>query len=155
MPDTLTRPHGAPIDWPEFPAVPTLVTDHPLPPEQWPALALSWRLVTAHVLNPDRGDVISAWLTEPRAPGPLAVAYRHRFNHSHPYGWACGVHVFMVPVRNGNRADARLSYDCTRSGIARTPEEARARALRHVAELHKDAAVPYVARSLRAGRFYC
>ncbi|MGW7319207.1 hypothetical protein [Streptomyces sp. NPDC054865] len=48
-----------------------------------------------------------------------------------------------------------MSYDCRRSGIARTPEEARAQAVRHVTELHQDAAVPYVARSLRARRFYC
>ncbi|MFJ4741268.1 hypothetical protein [Streptomyces sp. NPDC088775] len=155
MPDTLTRPHGAPIDWPEFPAVPPLVTDHPLPPDRWPILALSWRLVTAHVLNPDRGDVISAWLTQPDAPGPLAVAYRHRFCRSHPYGWECGVHVFRVPVRGGRRPGARMSYDCTSGGIARTPEEARAQALRHITELHQDAAVPYAGRSLRARHFYC
>lgn len=154
MLDTLTRPHGAPIDWPEFPAVPPLVTDHPLPPDQWPALALSWQLVTAHVRNPASGDVISAWLTQPGAPGPVAVAYRHRFNRSRPYGWRCGVHVFSVPVAGAAYALTRMSYDCSRGGVARTPEVARDCAMRHIAERHPDAAVPYAARALRARRFY-
>jgi hypothetical protein len=154
MLDTLARPQGAPSDWPEFPAVPPLVTDCPLPSDQWPALALSWQLVTPHVLNHGRGDLINAWLTQPGAPGPLAVAYRHRFNRSHPYGWQCGVHVFSVPVTGAANTSMRMSYDCTGNGIARTPEEARAAALRHVAERHQDAAVPYAARALRACRFY-
>ncbi|MFI5749030.1 hypothetical protein ACIBBE_24560 [Streptomyces sp. NPDC051644] len=154
MPEAVRRPVGAPTDWPEFPAVTPLVTDHPLPDGQWPALALSRQMVTPHVLNPDRSDVISAWLIQPGAPGPVAVAYRHCFNRSHPHGWQCSVYVFSVPVAGAAYARTRMSFSCIGHGIARTPEEARANALRHVTEQHQDAAVPYAARVLQASRLY-
>ncbi|WP_329317217.1 hypothetical protein OG723_44445 (plasmid) [Streptomyces sp. NBC_01278] len=154
MHSPLLRPNGSPADWPEFPAVTPLRTDTPLPAEQWPALALSWQMVTPHVLNPDQGDVIDAWLTQPGAPGPVAVAYRHRWNRSHPHGWHCGVHVFSVQPAGAAHTRCRMSYDCTTWGIERTPEEARDGALRHISDEHQDVAVPYPARALRAQRFY-
>ncbi|MER7497085.1 hypothetical protein ABT033_31370 [Streptomyces pharetrae] len=155
LPTLLPRPTGAPADWREFPAVPPLITDDPLPPEQWPALALSWQTVTPHVLNPDVGNVVDAWLTQPGAPGPVAAAYRHRWNRSHPYGWSCGVHIFNAPVAGAAYAGKHMSYDCQEWGIERTPEAARDGALRHIEEQHQDVAVPYAARALRAARFYC
>lgn len=150
----LARPTGAPADWPEFPAVAPLPTDNPLPPEEWPALALSWQMVTPYDPDPVVGNVVDAWLTQPGAPGPVAVAYRHRWNRSHPYGWSCGVHVFSVPVAGAEYAGKRMSYDCRGWGIERTPAEARDGALRHIGEQHQDVAVPYVGRALRARRFY-
>ncbi|MFE1289709.1 hypothetical protein [Streptomyces sp. NPDC058751] len=154
LPALLPRPIGAPADWPEFPAVTPLVTDGPLPAEQWPALALAWQMVTPHVLDPDLGHVVDAWLTQPGAPGPVAVAYRHRWNRLHPYGWSCGVHVFSVPVAVAAYAGPRMSYDCRGWGIERTPDAARNGALRHIGEQHQDVAVPYAGRVLRARRFY-
>ncbi|MFD4933479.1 hypothetical protein [Streptomyces virginiae] len=151
---TLTRPSGAPADWPEFPAIPLLRTATPLPAAQWPALALSWQMVTPHAINPDQGNEIDAWLTQPGAPGPVAVAYRHRWNRSHPYGWHCGVHVYRVPLAGAGNTRSRVSYDCRRWGIHRTPEEAQDGALRHVHDEHQDAAVPYPGRDQRAHVFY-
>ncbi|MFJ8301309.1 hypothetical protein ACIQ9R_36160 [Streptomyces sp. NPDC094447] len=154
LPAPLPRPTGAPADWPEFPAVAPLITDTPLPADQWPALALSWEIVTPHTLNPDVGDVVNAWLTQPGAPGPVAVAYRHRWNRTYRYGWSCGMHVFSVPIAGAARAGRLTSYDCQKWGIESTPEAARDNALRHVGEQHQDAAVPYAPRLLRARRFY-
>ncbi|MFF9192584.1 hypothetical protein [Streptomyces rochei] len=150
----LPRPRTAPADWPDFLSVTPLPTSTPLPADEWPALALTWQMVTPHVLHPDRGNVISAWLIQPGAPGPVAVAYQHRFNRSHPYGWQCGVHVHAAPLQEARYAQSTVSYDCQGSGITRTPEAARDAALRHIEEQHQDAAVPYTGRVLRARYFY-
>ncbi|MFF2228633.1 hypothetical protein ACFVV7_35535 [Streptomyces globisporus] len=154
MPETARRPAGAPADWPDFPPVAPLVVERALAPQEWPALDLTWRLVTPHVLDPALGHVISSLLVQPGAPGPVAVAYRHRFSRSHPYGWECGVYVFDVPVVAKGYERTRMSFSCIGHGIARTPEEAREQASRHVTDKHPDAGVPYAARFVFGSRLY-
>ncbi|WP_438306582.1 hypothetical protein ACSHXN_43905 (plasmid) [Streptomyces sp. HUAS TT11] len=146
----LPRPGGAPADWPEFSTPELAGTDAPQAADDWPAPQLTWRHCTPHVLSPARGDVVDAWLIQPGAPGPVAVAYRHRCGRSHPYGWRCGVLVLVA----GPDGRTRMAYDCTGFGIAKSAASAQDQALQHVAERHQDVAVPYAARLLRARRFY-
>ncbi|WP_331718464.1 hypothetical protein [Streptomyces sp. NBC_00624] len=150
LPKTLTRPKGAPADWPAFPAVDALTGETPLPDDQWPALDLSWQLVTPYMLHFTTVTLYDALLVQPGAPGPVAMAYRHEFNRAYPYGWGCAVHV-LVPGDDGR---TRMAYDCQGFGLAKSAAEARDEALEHVTEKHPDAAVPYVGRVLKAHRSY-
>ncbi|MEV6680709.1 hypothetical protein AB0N09_28165 [Streptomyces erythrochromogenes] len=148
----IPRPLGAPADWPEFPEPRPVSAHSPLLPQACPPLALSWLQVTPAVLDPGSSDLIHAWLTLRGAAGPVAVAYRHRFNRVLPWGWRCGVYVIGAPLHR--QPGKTMDHSCRRSGVTRSVEEAHAEAAAHITHRHPDAAVPYHPRLLSAWQFY-